>query len=405
MTEPEPQPDPVAALLHGAVDLDEAERLAARSQFLQRLDRRLERSTSAKLIRYGAPLALAASVLLALSLWKLQPSLEYTVQGAVRDGNYVQAAQDRPADISFSDRTQIHASPGARLRIDDDAGGNGARVSVERGELEVEVAHTERTNWRFAAGPFNVRVTGTRLVLNWDANTERLEVVMHTGSVDIEGYVGSGVLSVRAGQRFLGDAKRRTMLVTDIDGARAPSAASASLPAIVSGSAPSPSSPVRSPPAPSSKASWTELVSKGAFRQVVDEATARGTSDCLASCSPDDLSALADAARYVGRGDLAEPALLAIRSRHVSAHGVRAAFLLGRLHESKGSMASAKSWYETALREGPGGAFAAEALAGKMRAVNALEGRAAARTVAQEYLRRHPKGVHAAAARQLVEIP
>ncbi|XYH97371.1 tetratricopeptide repeat protein [Sorangium sp. So ce1128] len=92
-------------------------------------------------------------------------------------------------------------------------------------------------------------------------------------------------------------------------------------------------------------------------------------------------------------------------ARDAPTAGSRAAFLLGRLHESRGAAARARTWYDTALREAPSGAFAAEALAGKMRTVQTLEGPAAARVVAQEYLRLYPGGVHAKAARQLAAQP
>jgi TolA-binding protein len=359
--------------------------------------------------------------------------LDYDVQGAVMDGDYVRA-KDHPADITFSDQTRVRALPGARLRLGDLDRADGARVSLEHGKINVRVSHRESRSWRFEAGPFKVHVTGTRFALDWDADDEQLELLLHEGSVDIEGYFGSGVVSVHAGQRFLGDAKLRTMLVSDISGPVAPvkptpsgakpatetpeaaetvkrssaetakrsSAASASGAALAL--APSASAPSRTSPAPS-RGSWPELVSKGAFRQVVDQATAHGLMDCLAKCPGNELNALADAARYVGQHDLAEKALLALRARYAAAYGVRSAFLLGRLQERQGKMASARSWYERTLREGPQGAFASDALAGKMRTVRAIEGRQAARPLAREYLRRYPKGVHTSAARQLAEGP
>ena len=127
--------------------------------------------------------------------------------------------------------------------------------------------------------------------------------------------------------------------------------------------------------------------------------------DCLATCDAADLSALADAARYVGRTDLAEQALLSLRTRFAQGAGTRAAFLLGRLHESRGDAAGARRWYETALNEAAGGTFAAEALAGKMRSVKALEGPDAARRLAREYLQRYPTGVDAKTAKQIADAP
>lgn len=427
MTESERGVDAAAELLRRAGELDATERLRARAAFLGRLDRERARPVSASFghWRYGGPLALAAGVALVwlLVLWNPEQGLGYTVEGATSEGGYVRAAQHRPARITFSDRSEIRVSEGARLRIEPHAAQGGAHVAVEGGRLDVVVAHTERSNWRFSAGPFQVRVTGTRFTLAWDGNQSKIEVTLKEGSVEIEGYAGSGAVSVRAGQRFIGDAKRRTMLVTDVEPppeageprpspeaeARPSSADEASSeappelpdrPALV----PSPSA---IPPAAGSrpKLGWSKLVSEGEFQRVVDQAAARGLPACLAGCAAEDLSALADAARYVGRGDLAEKALLALRARHAGTHGSRAAFLLGRVHENRGDADGAKRWYETSLREGPSGAFAAEALAGKMRAVKLVDGPAAARATAREYLRLYPKGVHATMARQLSGDP
>lgn len=411
MTEAERQLEPAAELLWRAVELDERARVAAREAFLRRAARATDPTRARHYARYAVPLAIAASVLLAIVAWPSRHGLDYRVEGAVSEGGYVRAAPGHAAEITFSDRTRIRALAQARVRIEEVAD-TGARVSIERGRIEAEVTHSGGSEWRFVAGPFQVKVTGTRFTLTWDADQEQLEVVMLEGAVVVEGYAGSGAVGLRAGQRFVGDAKRRTMLVSDTEAPKGPSAAA---PPAADGAPSEPPSPSAGPPASgpgpdssaaalvtSPKVSWSKRVAKGEFRQVVDEATTRGTRECLATCDPADLSALADAARYVGQTELAEQALQALLARDARASGGRAAFLLGRLSESRGDAARAKSWYERSLSEGRG-AFAADALAGKMRTVNTLEGRAAARLIAREYLRLYPKGVHAAAARKLAD--
>lgn len=418
MSDPERQLDPVAALLQRAAQLSEPERLEARAAFLRRVDEKKARASKTRVVvRWAAPLAFAAgALLLVFFFWRPERGLDYVVEGAADESGYVRVALDHPAAITFSDRTRIRAAAGTRLRIDETKNESGARISVERGRVEAEVTHTGHSDWRFVAGPFVVRVMGTRFELLWDADRERLEVILHEGSVEVEGYSGSGAVSVRAGQRFVGDALARTLHVSDAaahgpepapPAAREQGAEVAPAPPEAAAS-PEPSSsegptPLVAPP--SGKPSWTKLVSQGEFRRVVQEASARGTENCLASCDAADLNALADAARYVGQNELAEQALLALRARYAPTAGSRAAFLLGRLHESRGAAARARTWYETALREAPGGAFAAEALAGKMRTVQLLEGPAAARVVAQMYLRLYPSGVHAKTARQLAAQP
>ncbi|WP_437911433.1 FecR family protein [Sorangium sp. So ce302] len=453
MSEPERQLDPVAALLQRAAQLSETERREARAAFLRRVDEEQARVSKTRVVvRWAAPLAFAASVLMVVFFfWRTEQGLDYVVEGAVNESGYVRAPVDHPAAITFSDQTRIRAAAGTRLRIDETKNERGARISVERGRVEAEVTHTGHSDWRFVAGPFVVRVVGTRFELLWDADRERLEVILREGAVEVEGYSGSGAVSVRAGQRFVGDAQARTLHVSDTTArapdtaaqgpdtaaqgpdtaAQGPDTAAQGPDTAAQGSEPAPpaaqgqlaeiAAPApepAAPPAPSSaetpaplvaspstRPPWSKLVSQGEFRRVVQEAEARGTQNCLTSCDAADLNALADAARYVGQNELAEQALLALRARYASTAGSRAAFLLGRLHESRGAAARARTWYETALREAPGGAFAAEALAGKMRAVQSLEGPAAARVVAQDYLRLYPSGVHAKTARQLAAQP
>jgi hypothetical protein len=163
--------------------------------------------------------------------------------------------------------------------------------------------------------------------------------------------------------------------------------------------------PLAQPAAPAHGAAsrsegWEARIARGEFAAIVKEAEARGTAACLVTCGANDLRALSDAARYTGNGELAEQSLLALRKRFGSGQGRDAAFLLGRLYEPRDT--AAITWYDTYLREAPGGAFAAEALAGKMRVVRRLSGAHAAGPIAREYLQRYPKGVSASTAREIL---
>ena len=124
----------------------------------------------------------------------------------------------------------------------------------------------------------------------------------------------------------------------------------------------------------------------------------------MAHASGADLAALADAARYRRRNDVAREALLAERLRFPkSERDSEAAFLLGRLEESKwDDNGRALEWYDVYLKEAPSGAYSSEALGRKMTATQRLEGAAAARQIADEYIRRFPRGTYAGAARALL---
>ena len=126
----------------------------------------------------------------------------------------------------------------------------------------------------------------------------------------------------------------------------------------------------------------------------------------LNKASSEDLFALADAARYRRRPDLALAALLAERRRFPNApRALDALFLLGRVEESRGGESRALAWYEEYLVRAPTGAYAAEALGRKMTVANEVSGSAIARPIAEEYLRRFPKGSYAGSARALLRVP
>ncbi len=125
------------------------------------------------------------------------------------------------------------------------------------------------------------------------------------------------------------------------------------------------------------------------------EAEAHGLGRTLIEVDGTALAALSDAARYAGRHEVAVRAMMAQRQRFPNTAAARAAaFLLGRLADDQGEPAAGLAWYRRYLAEAPEGAYVAEALGRKMLAVERLSGRAAARDVAVEYLRRFPNGTY-----------
>lgn len=388
-----------------------AERALSRQRFLARLDGVQPHQRGIfQGWRWAAPATVLVGVAAVLALWLTRPvALTFDVKGAELSGKYVSAPPGRPAELRFSDESTVVASSGSRLRVEE-TNALGARILLERGAASVRVVHKSSTAWSFAAGPFDVHVTGTRFDLSWDATRETCELTLHEGSVEVRGPTGSGPVVVRAGQRFQGDALRRTMQVVEL------SASAATLPTS-SGQVATPEPAISAPPVPPSALetlpskpspgavrapSWSERIAQGKFAEIVAGAEARGVTGCLGSCSAADLRALSDAARYTGKVQLAQQALLAVRQRFPGAQGSEAAFLLGRLEEKRGGMSAAQTWYDTYLREARSGSFAAEALAGKLRVVKATQGKAAAAPLAREYLARFPKGVHVQTAREVL---
>ena len=369
--------------------------------------------------RMTVTLAAAAMLVAGFSTWRLWPRpLSSEVRGGSGfAGPYVSASPLSPAELLFSDGSNLQADPGCRLRVDETYR-NGARVFVERGTATSRVIHEKASDWTFVAGPFEVHVTGTRFALSWDPLVEEIDLRLLEGSVEVRSPLAQGPIVVRAGQRFRAAVASRSLMVTEGDVLQlvAPSAEAAAIPAApaapaaagVAPPAPAPAAPastaVSSKSAPR-RESWQELLTRGDFESIVIAAHGRGLDACITSCAAGDLRSLADAARYTGRGELAEKCLLALRRRFPTGqHAAAAAFMLGRTQETRNQPTSAQRWYETYLAETPDGEFAAEALAGKMRAVTTTRGPASAKPLALEYLRRYPQGVHVKTARKIAGI-
>lgn len=367
----------------------------------------------------GGLAAAATLAIVVCSVMRSRPMI-YEINGGYSfDSGYVSVPTEHSAYVRFSDGSVIEGQSGTRLRVEDTRS-DGARVVIERGQVRAQIHHGPSSAWQFIVGPFEVRVVGTRFVLGWEPAKEQVDITLEDGAVEVKSPLGRGPFVVRKGQHFqasllthsvvLGDAvvaatQADTNNVVEVK----PAASAGEMPGDNSESAPVEphATPLGSSAPPKSNAatidSWSNWVSRGRFQEVVAAAEASGIERCLGSCSLNDVRALADAARYTHRADLAERSLLAIRQR--AAGGPQreaAAFLLGRTNETSGRVSVAYTWYQTYLAEAPNGEFAADSLAGALRATVQLRGNAAARPLAMQYLQRYPNGVHSATARKIV---
>jgi hypothetical protein len=315
---------------------------------------------------------------------------------------------------------EFHAGARGRLRSVD---ANGARFAIERGTASVQVAHRPGAHWLVDAGPFLIAVKGTTFTVAWDATGEQLDVRMEKGTVSVTGPLSEGAITVSAGQRLAINLPRREVVLRDVEGAAALHPASASVspepevapirqgldgePGDSAGGAAGQRLGARARGAVAWPRNWAAALVAGDADSVLRDVERRGLARCLAEASGEDLSALADAARYRRRDSIAKDALLAQRSRFPgSARARDAAFLLGRLEEVReGGGSKALSWYERYLEEAPAGAYASEALGREMIVTQDLMGVAAAQRVAEDYLRRFPTGTYAGAARALRQGP
>jgi TolA-binding protein len=297
----------------------------------------------------------------------------------------------------------------------------GTRIAVDSGKASLRITPNPARHWWIESGPFVVTVRGTVFDVSWEPSVERFELDLHDGHVTVEGPVSGGRLALQKGQRLVVNLAKSETVITEgtfpesatessdsmaRDGAATsrptpsatmPQAASASPPAIKAPVAAAEVAPTRS---------WAEHLANGNWDHILSEVNRLGVDAALNQASSADLNALADAARYRHRIDLARDALLAQRRRFPSSsRAIDALFLLGRVEESRsGATTRALGWYDEYLKRAPSGSFAAEALGRKMVILNQTSSAAQARTLAEAYLSRFPEGSYAGAARAILRV-
>jgi ferric-dicitrate binding protein FerR (iron transport regulator) len=432
MVSPEERDEALAALgriarAHLTGNVSPQEEAAAHRRFHAHLERQpFAESGGRRRAKVWMSAAAMAAVVAAIFIGRplfVRPALTFDVDTpVVSQRDYLLVPDTAPSGhVSFSDGSKLTLAPGGRGRIVA-LHAEGAEIGLEEGRASLEVVHRPGARWSVAAGPFAVLVTGTAFDVRWSGAEQTFEVALRSGSVTIRGPLAATGIELAAGQKLIADLRtaelrieRLTPETRDLT-AELSTDAKPNEPAITNalrmatGTPPSSrdselASRARTPRREASdeaKPSWPQRVATGDFQGVLLDAEQRGIGSTLAQGTLADLVALADAARYAGRVDVAHRALVAQRERFARSSAARtAAFLLGRLADTGGQPSAAIGWYDRYLVESPGGEFASEALGRKLVAVQRVSGAASARPVAQEYLRRFPQGPYAAKAREL----
>jgi hypothetical protein len=346
--------------------------------------------------------------LLALGTWRLHtPALSY----AVVDGSVVAGAVvgSEHTKVRFSDGSELGLERGAKAKIED-LGAHGGRVKLTDGQVSVSIVKKPDTRWFVDAGPYVVRVTGTAFDVRWSEAERKFELDLHHGSVVVTGpQIGNGY-TMHAGQKLIGRSEGRVTVEgprvagNAAAGNASPSAALPSLSQNVPAPAVEAQPDGRRAEAGNLRTAWARQVAQGKFQSVIDEAKRRGLEQTLATAPIEDLSALADAARYASSTGIARRALLAQRQRFARSNAAHeAAFFLGRLAEESGD--GALEWYDRYLAESPKGPYASQALGRRMMIFYRQRGKDATLPLAEAYLARFPNGPYASAARKITGQP
>lgn len=352
-----------------------------------------------------ASFGLAAALLVAL-VWSARPAREEHAADPSRpevSGPMALAGDDRV--FTFADGSEVRVMAASRARVES-TGPASAHLTVLDGEVRARVVHTEATDWVFAAGPFRVRVVGTRLAVQWSEAEGHLVVRVEEGAVVVTGP--DVTARVAAGESLELDRAVEThaSAVLDDEPSEAPSAPPPS------SSAPSPETPlVRHAPVASTVTDveaapardWRSLADAHEYGAAVEAAEQEDLAGARARMSADDLLTFADVARRARRTDVAVDTLEVVRARFpASAESATAAFVLGRIAVDGGHPDEAATRFETYLREAPSGRFARESLGRLIEARQAHGDVDAARAAARDYLARYPEGPHVALARSIL---
>jgi TolA-binding protein len=274
----------------------------------------------------------------------------------------------------------------------------------------VDVVHRPEGRWRLSLGPYSVHVVGTRFGVEFDPANEVLTLEVHEGRVVASGcHLGEG-RPVHAGERLSASCKTRQLELVagerrhTIEPAAQPTRAPAEAETAPPNASARPETASVATPAASKPASWRELLARGDYKGGFSAAKLAGFErECETSGSAE-LMALGDAARFSGQTAAAEHAYLTLRRRFPGdGRAALAAFSLARIaFDQRGAHAAAARWFETYLRESPGGPLAREALGRLMESLQRSGQSDRARSVAEQYVARHPRGPHAELARRLV---
>lgn len=395
-------------------ELTEAEPRRAAS--LAALEQRLEKLTGRRrriALWPGVLATLVAAICIGwFALEQVRSPLEMQVLAGELSRNGQLSPSSTTAAVRFSDGTELWVEPAARAEVAS-VSARGADIRLQHGQLRLQVAKRPGADWNVLAGAYRVHVTGTSLAVALGEDGENLEVRLFAGAVAVSGPLIDGEIAVSRAQRLSVDGKLRRVRVQPLDVPEVRAAPEALLPeadVARDGVAPAPDARPAAPlgnaararQRPPRKPAWSSQVAAGKFDDVLSAAEKQGLESVYGRASLDDLSALADAARYGRRHVIARAALLAMRRRFASsAPAKQAAFLLGRLMEDE-SAPSALEWYERYLQEEPRGVHASQALGRKMLIVYERGGASAAAAIAREYLEHFPDGSYAPSARRIM---
>ncbi|HEY3446347.1 MAG TPA: hypothetical protein VGK67_08270 [Myxococcales bacterium] len=373
---------------------------------------------SRRLLFAGTGLATAAAAFLLVVFWPR--SIELKVgegPGAKVSGDFVAAGPQAPLPLRFSDGSAVDLEPGASARILH-RDRRGVTLLLEGGRMAASVIHHPDTDWKMRAGPFEVRVTGTKFDLEWNVARGSLTLIGLQGSVVVVGCEPGLQIVLVTGQSLQASCQDGKLILGSQSYVVPPPPPMPPIPAPLPEIAPlvganlPPVPSVRpqasavpgAAPLPRPASAWLRLSKDARYSEAWEAAMGQGLDSICASASAEELVELADTARYAANYTGAKRVFLATRQRFPGTPQASvAAFNLGRLaFDALDDAPEAVRWFETAYQEQPKGPLAQESLGRLMESRQKSADEWGAWETATKYLKQFPDGPHAASARELV---
>jgi hypothetical protein len=338
------------------------------------------------------PVALAVVAVVAFA--RAPRTLEASFRGApIAVDARLRAPEKTASSLDFSDGSQVSFEQNTRVTLST-LRPDHAALRLEAGRMSASIRKHPGMSWTVAAGPYAVHVVGTRFSVEWDARDAALVVLVSEGRVRVTGgdLPASGVLLDPGGRL------ERRASKPPVENAAPVAREGEGQGSVTSKPSPDPA------PISSGGPSVAALAAKGKYKEALSLAEKQGFSRLTLELPENDLLLLANAARYSGDVGRAREALTKLRERFRGRSGASLAALhLAKIAEDMTyEPAEATRWLRTFLRESPDSDLAAGARASLMSVLLRAGDRGGARAVAEDYLRRHPNGQHAADARALV---
>jgi len=398
-----------------ASDLGEGPSAATRMKQRERLIQSVElglgepqRGSMRRAVGTAFAFAVATIVLVVCGIrWShTQRAVHATWNGATVYGpSVIEAATNRPQSLEFSEGSQVLLEPDTRVSL--------APMSVHNTDLTLDDGHILANirkhtgiTWTFVAGPYRIRVVGTRFTIDWDCDRRQLRVAVREGRVKVSGGdLPNDGLVLDAGttlERGAATDHAKPSAETEV---MAPAELSATLPSPPGARTKDLVVPAHASGSEVAGPTWSTLANQGKYPEALALAETLGFDTLINEVSENDLLLLANAARYSGDTPRAHQAQLKLRERFAGRRSAAlAAFYLARSGldiEHRPDIAI--HWFETFLTESPRGDLAALARAHLMSLWLNKGQREKARRIALDYLTYHPDGAQAAQARSLVQ--